>query len=117
MLTTSQPMGFVAKPGLIGKNGALETMRTIRFGAVDAGHLRIHKRLMPWELVPQNRGEHRGNALEVFSMTWKSVSISVDQRSAPETVDRENGLWKSSEVHLVAPQKTACGRRTRLSQE
>jgi RNA polymerase sigma-70 factor (ECF subfamily) len=39
-------------------------------------------------------------------MTWKSVSVSVDQRSIPETVDRENGLLRSSEFHLVAAAKS-----------
>jgi RNA polymerase sigma-70 factor (ECF subfamily) len=39
-------------------------------------------------------------------MTWKSVSVSVDQRSVPETVDRENGLFRSSEFHLVAAAKS-----------
>ena len=39
-------------------------------------------------------------------MTWKSVSVSVDQRSVPETVDRENGFFRSSEFHLVAAAKS-----------
>jgi RNA polymerase sigma-70 factor (ECF subfamily) len=38
-------------------------------------------------------------------MTSKSVSVSVDRRSVPETVDQENGLLRSSEFHLVAAAK------------
>ena len=39
-------------------------------------------------------------------MTWKSVSACAAQRSVPETVDRENGLLRSSEFHLVAAAKS-----------
>jgi RNA polymerase sigma-70 factor (ECF subfamily) len=39
-------------------------------------------------------------------MTWKSVSVSVDQRSVPDTVDRENEFFRSSEFHLVAAAKS-----------
>jgi RNA polymerase sigma-70 factor, ECF subfamily len=39
-------------------------------------------------------------------VTWKSVSVSVDQRSVTETVDRENGFFRSSEFHLVAAAKS-----------
>ena len=39
-------------------------------------------------------------------MTWKSVPVSLDQRSVPETVDRENVSLTSSEFHLVAAAKS-----------
>jgi hypothetical protein len=57
MLTTSQPTGFLAKPGRTAKSCVLETMRRIISGAVDPAHLAIRNRLMPWGLIPQNRGE------------------------------------------------------------
>ena len=38
-------------------------------------------------------------------LTWKSVSVSVNQRSVPETVDRENELLKSPKFHLVTAAK------------
>jgi RNA polymerase sigma-70 factor, ECF subfamily len=39
-------------------------------------------------------------------MTWKSMPVSLDQRSVPETVDRENVSFRSSEFHLVAAAKS-----------
>jgi RNA polymerase sigma-70 factor, ECF subfamily len=38
-------------------------------------------------------------------MPWKSVPVSADQSSAPETADTENELLKSPEFHLVAAAK------------
>src|SRR5580700_5391466 len=95
-------MCFVAKPGPNAENGMFETTRSIGFGAADAGHSVPRNRPRPRELIPQNRGElwqcMRGVLYDV-------KSVSVDQRSSPETVDRENGLYKSPEFHLVAAAK------------